>query len=914
MFSNADDEEVEILERLREINKEYMSKKRKLKRCERASKAKAHVRQRLAQEAERGLPGSKEGQKCCRAGLPVNGIHSAISGHDDSETGNHSTLERTWTDTKSANIKENETRISKLSETVKDELSQDIFVSPVKSDGDVGVNHLCQAQLQVEIDDVKVIEQVKLQPKTKQLSLLKYKRKNFIPNKLISRPSVKEHSSLNQKELDEDKHCFSQNTDEDKSSKQLFENAEVIIFERQSNLPHQGSICSESSHGRSVMKEIDSNRTTANNENHQGSVETAGGKDNHPDGSETTVTSVCSTQEDVCELTEHGAATFTGKVRRKSGTRKRRSSGLGSQRRSSRIAEQCGDDTLVEVQSKKASPRYIPLGKRQVIVSSIFQCLKDEVARKEGEVEDFSIPDDYLECCLSSGKSTIVKHDISCKTDSAGNVPIKRDIQQSDIFKKAPNLVQTPLKVADDQTSLVCDLGNVMLKDRKEIEDMSKMEMSDIEESRPGDKCTSLNNSKVENIDSPILFESPQNDKFDFSNKDFKEKKTPFQEVYSEQSMTNSLAIIRENDERNGKSALCVQTATGIPTHDILENQSLRKGEAAETSDVQHLQEIGSFQLGDSECVREVVCCECRDDEGTSSYIVCLCRTALQVFNLTDHCWTLVSTHSCKVTVKKKAGRTLFHVPDPKCVQVVVLENQSSGTTACLYSLQGTSLHRTVLDTYHTTSIVVFPMSSTHLFISQYKDQNSHVTVFTTGLDPGAWDRAPLEPTDQQLTTLTNVRGLQEAVLGVTAKGMVLIWNYKHGMLLSCFDTSEVCPNYPLCVAAYFEEGFLILPMLSCRRGREAGSVVVVNPQFCSSEILLSLRPLTDTWAGCSSAGMMSHDLLVAKETNGMLGVWDVFTGCYLATIDDVTITCFGVSNEKLVMCHKDCVHIFQLL
>ncbi|WAQ96664.1 hypothetical protein MAR_029354 [Mya arenaria] len=456
MFSNADDEEVEILERLREINKEYMSKKRKLKRCERASKAKAHVRQRLAQEAERGLPGSKEGQKCCRAGLPVNGIHSAISGHD-------------------------------------------------------------------------------------------------------------------------------------------------------------------------------------------------GGKDNHPDGSETTVTSVCSTQEDVCELTEHGAATFTGKVRRKSGTRKRRSSGLGSQRRSSRIAEQCGDDTLVEVQSKKASPRYIPLGKRQ---------------------------------------------------------------------------------------------------------------------------------------------------------------------------------------------------------------------------------------LGDSECVREVVCCECRDDEGTSSYIVCLCRTALQVFNLTDHCWTLVSTHSCKVTVKKKAGRTLFHVPDPKCVQVVVLENQSSGTTACLYSLQGTSLHRTVLDTYHTTSIVVFPMSSTHLFISQYKDQNSHVTVFTTGLDPGAWDRAPLEPTDQQLTTLTNVRGLQEAVLGVTAKGM----------------------------------GFLILPMLSCRRGREAGSVVVVNPQFCSSEILLSLRPLTDTWAGCSSAGMMSHDLLVAKETNGMLGVWDVFTGCYLATIDDVTITCFGVSNEKLVMCHKDCVHIFQLL
>jgi len=54
-------------------------------------------------------------------------------------------------------------------------------------------------------------------------------------------------------------------------------------------------------------------------------------------------------------------------------------------------------------------------------------------------------------------------------------------------------------------------------------------------------------------------------------------------------------------------------------------------------------------------------------------------------------------------------------------------------------------------------------------------------------------------------------------------------------------------------------------------------------------------------------------NLLFVKTCSGSVGIYDLHTGGYLATIDDVTVACLSTTNSILAMSHKDCVHIYQL-
>lgn len=57
----------------------------------------------------------------------------------------------------------------------------------------------------------------------------------------------------------------------------------------------------------------------------------------------------------------------------------------------------------------------------------------------------------------------------------------------------------------------------------------------------------------------------------------------------------------------------------------------------------------------------------------------------------------------------------------------------------------------------------------------------------------------------------------------------------------------------------------------------------------------------------------MSNGLLMCRQSNGCVRVWNVYTGSLLATVDDVTVTTFSAANQYCAIAHKQCIHIYKL-
>ncbi|XP_060589401.1 uncharacterized protein LOC132744655 [Ruditapes philippinarum] len=268
--------------------------------------------------------------------------------------------------------------------------------------------------------------------------------------------------------------------------------------------------------------------------------------------------------------------------------------------------------------------------------------------------------------------------------------------------------------------------------------------------------------------------------------------------------------------------------------------------------------------------------------------------------------------HSPMPQTKKKSGNLMYLLPDSDSVSLILLGIKSDCTCIYHYTFIKEKWQQMTLDQVYSKSIQVCPLSSRLIVVSYYTDEKSYLCKYTQDINSDQWSNVQLDSTEKQITHLIPVRGIPEAVLTLTKSMEIQIWNHEHGYLLTSVDISDVCPADPICSISFAEQGFLFVPLLSKKKGGEAGTIVVINPSMNTSETLSSIT-LNDSWTGCSGTCIMSAGLLLCRQNNGCIRMWNVYTGGLLATVDDVTVTCFSATNQLLVAAHKHCVHIYKL-
>ncbi|XP_052266189.1 uncharacterized protein LOC127868445 isoform X2 [Dreissena polymorpha] len=1001
----------EMMQRLRQIRKEYNKKKRKLKKAHRASEAKAYVRQRLIEEAqEESVCGSKHehskvlsiptGSEIALSEITCDEMHRksninpiskpnrdklSSSSFFDSElvfsvNNVFSTVQDTAENKVSndikeniehENIKENIEHKDNLDSLMKRSCSSIVNVNKLKEKAQAvcmkGNNHNQTDVLKINDNSLKATD--KSSPS--RLSLTKYRRKHFV----TSTPPILARSKTFNTNIQKLAPCIDRSNLISK-----FQEAQVIVFERQikskqkpcsskdvtekmpigeqcSTVPRTGILLSETGDARqqtvrsetgdarqqtvrsetgdarqqTVRSETgDARQQTVRSEtgdarqqtvrsimkNHSkrstpinGSNKMEENSTNPKDFStECIVSSACVSADIGIEnkSTNNKKCDDTHTQEPQSQGRKRRFSGLETQRRSRRISGQPSQESYAQRQGTKVPKMK---SKKQVILSSLFQYLVDEAARKNGEIEDFSIPDEYIDSCF---KMNALCNGVDFMSDDS-----------NDAKKVVIDNVHDLGETCETEIATLNDKKNVMKENSAELsneysasleiekggyqstESLNEdLDVSDLAEIRAGDNCASMNHSKSENIESPTLFESQSDHETDFSFP-FKDKECDYKDII-DRELERELETTFEDTNETGSSALkkSNQLSSDLLSNSVLEIDN-KKG--------QRLVNFENILLPSTNVVRSVLCVEVTTQP--SMLVVCLTQSSLKVYGQLDNLWNLMATHHCKVYLKRKSAQVLYSLPRSDKLQFIVMENQSSWLTVSLFTLKAASLHKQVLTSLEGTSCLVCPITEHQMVVGSNSSMGTRLSRLDRQDSALTWETTPLESVHHRVAALVCVRDLPDAVLGITSDALVVIWNVRRGLIISTVDISDVCPSDSLVPAAFYEQGFIMLPMLSGRRGRQAGSVVVINPQLGTSEMLFAIQAQEKTWTGCQiSAGILAEDLLIIKETNGILGFWDLHNGSCIATMDDVTVSCLSSSKQYLAVAHRNCVHLFKLM
>jgi hypothetical protein len=265
----------------------------------------------------------------------------------------------------------------------------------------------------------------------------------------------------------------------------VFSEGQVIVFERQLRVTNQDKELSKMSE---KCLDVKINKAV-NNKCPETSV-TQGSLD-----------SLVST---VCDYELGTVNEGNTKIRRRSGSRKRRSSGLSTQRRSSRLSGQSSQDSLSQsIETEGISPIFLAAGesaaKKRVIISSVFQCLIDE-GRRKSDIEEFKIPNDVLVSELKSkafpdqiGTALNKNHDLTVGTEQCSELGVNEE--------KMVNV---------DQKDSKLELSN------------EKDNIQPLVSHLPTTDTCDVNFTEKDDIMSPTLFESQPTDSsiFSFSNKE----------------------------------------------------------------------------------------------------------------------------------------------------------------------------------------------------------------------------------------------------------------------------------------------------------------------------------------------------------------------------------------------------------
>lgn len=398
------------------------------------------------------------------------------------------------------------------------------------------------------------------------LSMSKYKNRNFIGNQANSSKTINGNvENLNGEKIGLNSVCWEKlvNKDLKVTKAQSFDNAQVVVFERQtsslvksstnknnvderSHKPGSETDKMEDTSKRTVMKEIKSNLLeqekavlnigNALKENLIQDIEQTLVEKEH-----NKLSSLASASGHNKNLRRHSLGASTIGTINPSRSRKRRFSGYGDddvQRRSSRIAEQTSQD-LSEENPEVTSPFYESVrgsltrvrrrsglfgtasswkSKKCVLVTSMFQCLVDEGKRKNTP-EDFSLPDEFLDLCQIStehvlddcAENIVETKSRQCDNDECSDLNEVKSTRNS-TAEHSPKIVSSPKSSGDPDASKTADLNSFLQPNtHSEV-----LEPADLSISRPCDNCVSANSSKTEAL-SPTLFDSQSDQLFAFN-------------------------------------------------------------------------------------------------------------------------------------------------------------------------------------------------------------------------------------------------------------------------------------------------------------------------------------------------------------------------------------------------------------
>jgi len=299
--------------------------------------------------------------------------------------------------------------------------SQDIFISPQKGEEkkvEEESDCINSENMDLFADSDSDSKRLKSNNSDMKCSILKYKNKNF-----VTKTAEYKHQQLvvGEREVVE--------RSREKKNATVLDKGQVIVFERQvritSEKPSQSpreNICRQA-----ILDERNANSLQDQNTERSHTVT----------DTETTLEDILSMDKNISYSENQSSCIplenkldylteeFKERVRVKSGSRKRRSSGFGSQRRSPRIAEQSSQER------SRVKHRHASSSEVGAVVSSLFQCLVDEVARKEGQVEDFALPEHY-HSSSSSGQSG--------QNDAGNEDPLSPQNNYGDSNEKITNL------------------------------------------------------------------------------------------------------------------------------------------------------------------------------------------------------------------------------------------------------------------------------------------------------------------------------------------------------------------------------------------------------------------------------------------------------------------------------------------
>ncbi|XP_045214943.2 uncharacterized protein LOC123565026 [Mercenaria mercenaria] len=792
--------------------------------------------------------------------------------------------------------------------------SQDIFMSPPKHAdsfkyADINTDNDTDADQVIIVpghaEQVRNSEVLRLKNSLSKLKLSKYKRKNFVnPVKKedlnikqkfkrlsVKKEDVKIHASESvSTEPSDDSAVFhgskitaggmenriSRNTgvisseiqDDSQNTAQgtVYSEGQVIVFERQlSNEDKENKDFKSKTAKRSQKSK---GNIAVDRKSLEKFTEAASAISTTLSSTESSVSTVC--DNDSVEHYEDST-----KIRRRSGSRKRRSSGFEAQRRSSRIAGQPSQDSQSQsTESEVISPSFVTTGeaaaKKRVIISSVFQCLVDE-GRRKSDIEEFSVPADVLESQLKP--DNVSKLD---DYDQTFDVPVTKTHH---IHSGSKDLM-------------------AIEKEKTFKSEFSKEIQTDLSELSKVVTDNYVSNSEKEEVISPTLFDSQSYDStFRFSK----------EEVINEVEYPHGK---RENGLKS-KGDNCLTDCDVVQQSDTDQGVDIDPGTKVKEPCL-HLQQIGSFQVPKCDYVHSVMCVETVCNDQIQPYVLCLCSSCLKLYTVCNNQWTCVANTKLGFITRKKSGNLMYSLPDCDTVSVVLLGMKSDCICIYVYTYFQQKWIQSVLDKVFSKSIQVCPLSKNHVVISYYTDERTYLSKYSLDTGSGQWSSVQLDSSDKQITHLVRVRGIDAAVLTITKTAEVQIWNHEHGYLLSTVDVSDVCPPDPICTLAFAEQGFLLVPLLTRKKSIEAGTVVVINPCMSTSETLTSIT-VHDNWTGCINYCVMSHGLLLCRQNNGCIRLWNVYTGCLLATVNDVIVTCFSATNQHLVAAHKQCVHMYKL-
>ncbi|GAB1607314.1 uncharacterized protein LOC115213211 [Argonauta hians] len=180
----------------------------------------------------------------------------------------------------------------------------------------------------------------------------------------------------------------------------------------------------------------------------------------------------------------------------------------------------------------------------------------------------------------------------------------------------------------------------------------------------------------------------------------------------------------------------------------------------------------------------------------------------------------------------------------------------------------------------------------------------------------GVKEEQNLESNFEKLLSLSPIQKLPSGLIGLTVTNVLLIWNHTTNLLLikvSLTDINKHCCYIPTAMSL---EGHIIFPVLF-EGGLELGNFVALNPTILTLTKLLSYEKIPHVDISWKPSSVQVFDKMVVSLNENIVGFWDLFSGCLMASIYCCNISCVTIFHSAhqpfwLITSQKGCLHWYS--